>query len=214
MGIVVQFGPRHARASFSNGYRSGLSSCRDTPDTRSTASTRSGGTSSHCATACAVTPIRRANLACPPTFSTARLRASVLSAMAKNSSMALPKSQATLHCWDKAALYNVEMTLGKRIKAARNRLRPKLTQAEIGKEFDISDKAVSSWERDKTVPDLGKIAKLARTLKVSCNWLLEGAGEPPAPDALEVQIEGLSPLDRALASAIIETIRKVYDNVA
>jgi transcriptional regulator with XRE-family HTH domain len=134
--------------------------------------------------------------------------------MGKNSIIALPKSQATLHCRDKAALYNIGMTLGKRIKAARDRLCPKPTQTEIGDEFGVSDKAVSAWERDVTIPEFDKLAKLARLLKVPCSWLVEGPGEPPPPDALEVQIEQLSPPDRALASAIIETIRKVRDNAA
>lgn len=134
--------------------------------------------------------------------------------MGKNSSIALPESQAPLHCVRKAELYNAVMTIGKRIKAARDRLRPKPTQAQLGAKFGISDKAVSSWERNQTVPDLDKIAELARLLKVPCNWLLEGRGEPPAPDSLEVQIEQLSPSERALASAIIETIRKSRNNAA
>lgn len=128
--------------------------------------------------------------------------------------MALPESQVLLHCVDKATLYNAEMSMGKRIKAARERLRPKLTQAEVGSRFRVTDKAVSAWERDETVPELDKIAKLAKLLKVPCIWLLEGAGEPPAPDALEVTIEELKPSERALVGAMIETIRKERNRVA
>lgn len=128
--------------------------------------------------------------------------------------MALHKSQASLHCAAKALLYTIEMTLGKRIKRARERLQPKPTQTDIGKFFHISDKAVSSWERDETVPELDKIAKLAKFLKVPCIWLLEGTGEPPAPDALEVTIEQLKPSERALVGAMIETIRKERERVA
>lgn len=106
------------------------------------------------------------------------------------------------------------MTLGKRIRAARDRLRPKPTQAEIGARFGITDKAVSAWERDATIPDLAKIAELARLLRVPCNWLLEGHGQPPPPDALEVRIEQLSPADRVLAGAIIDSICKARDSAA
>lgn len=128
--------------------------------------------------------------------------------------MALLKSQALLHCSDQAVLYTVVMTLGKRIKKARERLQPKPTQAEVGARFGISDKAVSAWERDDTVPELDKIADLAVILKVPCIWLLKGAGEPPAPDALEVKLEQLEPSERALVGAVIETIRKERSNVA
>jgi transcriptional regulator with XRE-family HTH domain len=214
MGIIVRFTRAHARASSSKGYKSGRNSCRETPETLSTAKTRSGGTSSHCETACAVTPIRRANLACPPTLRTARDKACDLSFMGTNSSMALPESQALLHCPDKAVLYIIDMTLGKRIKAARERLQPKPTQTHIGELFGISDKAVSSWERDETVPELDKIAKLAKRLQVPCIWLLEGRGEPPSPDALEVVIEDLKPSERAVINATIQALRKERGNVA
>lgn len=106
------------------------------------------------------------------------------------------------------------MTLGKRIKAARERLQPKPTQADVAAFFDVTDKAVSSWERDDTVPELDKIAKLAKRLQVPCLWLLEGTGAPPAPDALEVVIEDLKPSERAVINATIQALRKSRDNVA
>jgi transcriptional regulator with XRE-family HTH domain len=128
--------------------------------------------------------------------------------MGTNSSMALPRSQALLHCPIQAILYAIEMTLGKRIKAARERLQPKPTQAHIGDLFGISDKAVSAWERDETVPELDKIAKLAKRLQVPCIWLLEGSGLPPPPDDIEVVIEDLKPSERAVINATIQALRK------
>jgi transcriptional regulator with XRE-family HTH domain len=104
--------------------------------------------------------------------------------------------------------------MGKRIKAARERLKPKPTQTTIGDLFGISDKAVSSWERDETVPELDKIAKLAKHLQVPCIWLLEGRGVPPDPDALEVVIEDLKPSERAVINATIQALRKSRGNVA
>lgn len=204
----------HARASAGAGYKSGRNSCRGTPVTRSTAKTRKGGTSSHCETACSVIPSGPASPANPPTKLIARCSGSVLSVMAEDSSIALPQSQALLHCVDKVLLYTVEMSLGKRIKSARERLRPKPTQADVAARFGVTDKAVSAWERDDTVPDLDKIAKLAKVLKVPCIWLLEGAGAPPAPDAIEVTIEGLRPSERALVAAMIETIQSKRDSAA
>lgn len=111
-----------------------------------------------------------------------------------------------LHCAYKAALYAIEMTLGNRIRAARKRLIPKLTQGAIGREFDISDKAVSSWERDETTPELTKLPTLARLLKVPLTWLLEGAGQPPAPDDPEVLMDRLLPAERATVRAVIQSL--------
>jgi transcriptional regulator with XRE-family HTH domain len=128
--------------------------------------------------------------------------------------MALPESQALLHCSNKVALYNIEMTLGKRIKAARERLQPKPTQADVAKFFSVTDKAVSSWERDETVPELDKIAKLAKRLQVPCLWLLEGGGPPPEPDSLEVEIEHLAPQERAVVAATVSALRKTRGKVA
>lgn len=214
MGNVVQFA-RHARASSAvSGYRSGRSSWRDTPETLSTLSTRKGGTSTHWDTACGVTPIARAKAACPPVLSTARLSASVLSLIVRNSSIALYQSQALLCCFDQAELYNIEMTLGKRIKTARERLKPHLTQAAVGKHFGVSAQAVSGWERDDTVPDLNKIAPLARLLRVPAIWLLEGGSPVPAPDSIETTIEQLTPSQRAMLNAVARSILKETDEVA
>lgn len=100
------------------------------------------------------------------------------------------------------------MTLGNRIKAARERLRPNVTQADVGRHFGVTPQAVSGWERDAEKPELDKIADLAELLKVPCVWLLKGAGEPPAPDALEAKIDGLRPSERAVIDATIDAMRR------
>lgn len=83
------------------------------------------------------------------------------------------------------------MLLGDRIKLARERLRPKMTQGALGAVFGISDKAVSSWERNETVPEVDKLPILRSKLRVSFAWLLTGDGPPPAPDDAEVQLDDL-----------------------
>ena len=119
-----------------------------------------------------------------------------------------------LHCADKESLYAVAMTLGKRIKAARERLVPKMTQAGVAKEFRVTVQAVSAWERDATIPDLDKIAKLARILQVPSNWLLNGKGKPPAPDALESVMDRLDPEQRSLLEAMAQTLLQRRDSAA
>lgn len=215
MGTVIRLiGSNHARAPVSDGYKSGLSSCRGTPDTLSTAKTRSGGTSSHCEIACAVMPSNLASRAWPPALSTASSSADRLFIMAVHSSIALLESQAPLHCEDKGTLYDAEMTLGKRIKAARERLRPKMTQGDLGKFFDITDKAVSGWERDDTLPALGRIVEIARILKVPTAWLLDGKGPPPHPDSIEAEIDSLDPQERAFMASMLRHYRQERGKVA
>jgi transcriptional regulator with XRE-family HTH domain len=134
--------------------------------------------------------------------------------MGQNSSIALPESQATLHCASKAILYAVEMSLGKRIKAARIRLKPKVTQPQIAAAFNVTVQTVSNWERGENDPDLDKVAKLARILKVPAIWLLEGKGSPPPPDALESVVDRLDPEQRALLEAMAQTMLQRRESAA
>src|SRR5258705_13988612 len=81
MGMVLNFPRHHARAS-SRGYKSGRSSDRETPVSRSIDNTNSAGTPrldfmSQYQTCDWVVPMRSAKGFCPPAKSHARLSASV-----------------------------------------------------------------------------------------------------------------------------------------
>lgn len=106
------------------------------------------------------------------------------------------------------------MTLGNRIKAARERLKPKPRQADIAEQFGVTVQAVSQWERGETIPEFEKLADLAILLKVPCLWLLKGRGAPPDPDALEVAVEELTAPERAVVNATIQALRKQRGSVA
>lgn len=69
------------------------------------------------------------------------------------------------------------MTLGNRIKAARNRLG--MTQEQLGDALGVTKQAVYRWEQDLDYP-AGRVPKLRRTLRVTFSWL--HGGEGPAPD--------------------------------
>src|SRR5262245_5002339 len=210
MGSVISF---HARTSTgSNGYKSGRNSCRGTPEIRSTAITRNGGTSSHCETACNEMPSAAASFVGLPTLSIATLSAALELLMPDISSTALQGSQALLHCEAKEGLYALGMTLGTRIQAARKRL--KLTQKAVGDAMKVTPQAVSQWERDEDIPEFSKAAALARVLKVPTTWLIEGPGEPPDPDDLLVRLETLPRAERALLGALLDTVRQQRDRVA
>lgn len=206
MGVLVRF-PRHARASArSGGYKSGRNSDRDTPEIRSTSKTLSGGTSSHWETAWIEMPRGSARPLSPPASLIARRKASLRSLMVENSSMALGQSQVPLHRKPKAVLYTaLAMKLGERIKLARKRLR--MTQKELGDKFGISEQAVSGWERGETTPEYDKLSQLRLVLRVNYAWLMEGNGDPPEPDALEVLLDDdFTSAPRKVRSSIAKAI--------
>ncbi|MGN0404910.1 MAG: helix-turn-helix domain-containing protein [Bariatricus sp.] len=61
---------------------------------------------------------------------------------------------------------------GKTIKELREK--KKLTQKELAEKLLISDKAISKWETNRGLPDIGIIEDLARVLGVSVAELLTG----------------------------------------
>lgn len=61
-----------------------------------------------------------------------------------------------------------------------------MTQLELAQVMGVTDKAVSKWERDLSLPDVGSLPKLAETLGVSVDELLQAktaAQEKPATRA-------------------------------
>lgn len=93
-----------------------------------------------------------------------------------------------LHCSNKAVLYYAEMTIGKRVKIARERLG--LGQEEVARAAGITKQAIYEWEQKDKQPSADKLPKLREILKVTFAWLLEGGDTPPpAADDSEVLLE-------------------------
>ena len=64
-----------------------------------------------------------------------------------------------------------KQTLGQKIfelRKAKN-----MTQLELANQLNITDKAVSKWERDISCPDINTFPKLAEVLEVSVDELLQ-----------------------------------------
>ena len=64
-----------------------------------------------------------------------------------------------------------KQTLGQKI--AELRKAKNLTQLELATQLNITDKAVSKWERDISCPDINTFPKLAEILGVSVDELLQ-----------------------------------------
>ena len=74
-----------------------------------------------------------------------------------------------------------QQTLGATIAALRKERG--MTQLELANQMGVTDKAVSKWERDLSFPDAASLPKLAETLGVSVDELMQGK---PAGSAAEV----------------------------
>ncbi len=62
------------------------------------------------------------------------------------------------------------MTMGEIILNKRKELG--LTQSELASKLNVTDKAVSKWERNASCPDIGTIPKLAEVLGIDVNELI------------------------------------------
>lgn len=58
-----------------------------------------------------------------------------------------------------------------------------LTQQEVADRLNVSNKAVSRWERDECAPDLSAIPALAEMFSITCDELLRGERSNPDRDA-------------------------------
>lgn len=68
------------------------------------------------------------------------------------------------------------MSIGSRIRDARERAEPKITQHKLAEACGVRHLAISQWERDKTVPRADQLATIAEACAVDPGWLLTGAG--------------------------------------
>ena len=95
------------------------------------------------------------------------------------------------------------------MKAARLRLKPKITLAQIAEKFGVTPQAVHQWENDDGDPGAGRVLELAKFLKVPVLWLVGGEDTPPpAPDSPEIRFEDLPASDRAIIMRLLESLTK------
>lgn len=54
-----------------------------------------------------------------------------------------------------------------------------MTQKELGKRINVSDKTISKWENSNSIPDTSILPDLCKTLDISVNELICGEKMPP-----------------------------------
>ena len=70
----------------------------------------------------------------------------------------------------KGGIYMSNKTLGEMINSLRKE--KNMTQNDLAEKMNVTDKAVSTWERNLSCPDVNSIPKLAEILGVSMEELL------------------------------------------
>lgn len=100
-------------------------------------------------------------------------------------------------------------TLGKQIAQLRKELG--MTQQTLAQQMGVTDKAVSKWERDLSCPDVATLPKLAQTLGVTVDELMQpGARKEPAPSGRVQEILDLVlkavPLAMGIAVAVLTVL--------
>lgn len=65
-----------------------------------------------------------------------------------------------------------------------------MTQMELAEKMNVTDKAVSKWERDLSCPDINSIPKLAEIFHISVDELLQTNGKSSGTSKID-EITGL-----------------------
>ena len=104
-----------------------------------------------------------------------------------------------------------KQTLGQKI--AELRKGKNMTQLELANKLNITDKAVSKWERDISCPDINTFPKLAEILGISVDELLQ-ANSPKEEKKEKEDIVGLVlkavPLALGVAVTVLAAIDQIY----
>ena len=90
-----------------------------------------------------------------------------------------------------------------------------MTQAELAAKMNITDKAVSKWERNLSCPDVGSISKLAETLDIPVEELLS-VKKIDSPNSKAGEIISLIlkavPLAMGIAVVVLSNLNKIEVN--
>ena len=94
----------------------------------------------------------------------------------------------------------MKKTLGTMI--AELRKQHGMTQLELAEKMNVTDKAVSKWERDLSCPDVNSLPKLAEILGVSVDELMQIKKEAAEPVSKVKEIMDVAPKAVAMAMGI------------
>ena len=109
----------------------------------------------------------------------------------------------------------MKKTIGQTI--ADQRKAQGMTQKDLADKMNVTDKAVSKWERDLSIPDIASIPKLAGILQISVEELLtsteEPAAEPQWKNILHITLKTV-PLAMGVALVVTSALNQIDTNSA
>lgn len=99
----------------------------------------------------------------------------------------------------------MKQTMGEKI--AELRKAKNMTQKDLAEQMNVTDKAVSKWERNLACPDINSVPRLAEVLGISVDELLQVSkeqkqGKPEWENLLEIALRAV-PL--AMGVAVVVT---------
>ena len=108
-------------------------------------------------------------------------------------------------------------TFGKRIADLRRE--NGMTQLELAEKMGVTDKAVSKWERNLSLPDAGSLPRLAEIFQVSVDELMQGKAEENekpkkcAAPIVSLALKGIA-LAMGVAVAALSALNEIETNAA
>jgi transcriptional regulator with XRE-family HTH domain len=100
-----------------------------------------------------------------------------------------------------------EQSLGSTIASLRKE--KGMTQAELAAKMNVTDKAVSKWERDLACPDVKSIPRLAENLGISVEELMHAKGKNSEEKGKAGHIVGLVLKAVPLAMGVAVTVLSI-----
>lgn len=101
-------------------------------------------------------------------------------------------------------------TMGETISSLRRE--KGFTQKELADKLNVTDKAVSKWERDLSCPDISSLPKLAEVLGISVDELINApakAKDNTETDKLINLILKAIPLAMGIAVIVLSVLKKI-----
>ncbi|BCR35223.1 helix-turn-helix domain-containing protein [Mariniplasma anaerobium] len=104
------------------------------------------------------------------------------------------------------------MSISENIKICR--IQNNLTQKQLGEKVFVSDKTISKWESNRSVPDVDTIKRLAEILNVEYDVLIDGEEARSKQDTMSTKIRKISiKYSRQIISGLILLFMLILSNL-
>lgn len=105
-------------------------------------------------------------------------------------------------------------SMGEKISSLRKE--KGMTQSDLAEKMNVTDKAVSKWERDLSCPDVNSIPKLAEVLGTTVEELLNATSKPKSnkmDDMINIILIGVS-LAMGICTVVTSILKQIDMNHA